>query len=191
MLQCGRILAWHLWTDPLLYSAREVLSAPAHLDFGVMLEQVRIQLFVVLPVSVSFTSSRSELRYLITAAYSICDLPVTQGTGSANLARWYYDAQTRSCKRFTYNGLKGNQNNFLTKGTCQASKCPCKGTKSNRNHRGSCEYCASVWQNPCQAPLDRSAAVLCTSGRFSTCPAGYWCHVGGTSDTTICCPGSS
>jgi hypothetical protein len=43
-----------------------------------------------------------------------CQLPMSTGEGFARLERFYYDPASKSCKSFTYKGLKGNQNNFLT-----------------------------------------------------------------------------
>lgn len=46
-----------------------------------------------------------------------------------------------------------------------------------------------MWTNPCTQPIRRSEAVAC-SPTAKVCPVGSWCHVGGTADTTVCCPGS-
>lgn len=43
------------------------------------------------------------------------------GAPAPPTARWYYDQAEMQCKQFTYNGRKGNQNNFLTKEDCEAT----------------------------------------------------------------------
>lgn len=43
-----------------------------------------------------------------------CNLPVIIGEGDEKLERYYYDAVTGICRVFTYHGMKGNQNNFLS-----------------------------------------------------------------------------
>ena len=48
-----------------------------------------------------------------------CLQPQQQGQGNANLRRWSYDANQRTCVPFVYRGLKGTQNNFLTKEDCE------------------------------------------------------------------------
>lgn len=54
-----------------------------------------------------------------------CSVPLAPGIGNDNLQRFYYNSGTRQCVEFTYNGLNGNQNNFLTIQECEAS-CPGK-----------------------------------------------------------------
>uniref|UniRef100_A0A914V4D2 BPTI/Kunitz inhibitor domain-containing protein n=1 Tax=Plectus sambesii TaxID=2011161 RepID=A0A914V4D2_9BILA len=102
-----------------------------------------------------------------------CLLPLATGTGATTLGRWYFDTNLRRCTRFTYTGLGGNQNNFLTMQECQL-RCP-------------------EFQNPCstgdpaQAP---SGGILFCNANLQTCPASYWCHIGSNSDNTVCCPGA-
>uniref|UniRef100_A0A914R1M5 BPTI/Kunitz inhibitor domain-containing protein n=1 Tax=Parascaris equorum TaxID=6256 RepID=A0A914R1M5_PAREQ len=43
------------------------------------------------------------------------------GSQAPAATRWYYDQQTMSCRTFQYNGLKGNQNNFLTQADCEST----------------------------------------------------------------------
>lgn len=47
-----------------------------------------------------------------------CAQPMRAGEGTATLRRWFYNPLSRSCASFTYRGLKGNQNNFLTQQDC-------------------------------------------------------------------------
>lgn len=46
--------------------------------------------------------------------------------------------------------------------------------------------------NPCAegTPLTDQAGerVLCSSGRLTDCPSNYYCHIGSSSSTTLCCP---
>lgn len=50
---------------------------------------------------------------------AICKLPLAFGSGDANLKRWYFDQNTQNCIPFSYGGMHGNQNNFLTQQQCQ------------------------------------------------------------------------
>ncbi|KAK6036421.1 Kunitz/Bovine pancreatic trypsin inhibitor domain protein [Cooperia oncophora] len=73
---------------------------------------------------------------------------------------------------FSYCGMKGTQNNFLS--------------------RQDCERTCYVLDNPCalgppQMGLD-NRPVTCSIG-MNTCGAGYWCHFGANQQTTVCCPG--
>lgn len=52
-----------------------------------------------------------------------CSVPLAPGTGAANLTRWYYNPDSRQCVNFVYNGIGGNQNNFVTRTECE-SICP-------------------------------------------------------------------
>ncbi|PAV82281.1 hypothetical protein WR25_03177 isoform B [Diploscapter pachys] len=109
------------------------------------------------------------------AAQDSCVLPLNAGEGAANLTRWYVDPNDRSCNRqcksFTYNGAKGNQNNFLTKALCE-QKC----------------------KRECKIPCGNGSSMLYTSTNeprlcspTSPCPSAFWCHVGLTPETTVCC----
>lgn len=50
-----------------------------------------------------------------------CEQPVSGGNGTGSLRRWYYNPRKGTCEIFTYNGLHGNANNFLTKEDCESS----------------------------------------------------------------------
>ncbi|KAF1747273.1 hypothetical protein GCK72_023735 [Caenorhabditis remanei] len=103
-----------------------------------------------------------------------CSLPMFSGEGTGNLTRWYADPADKSCSRqcksFTYNGSKGNQNNFLTKQQCE-SKCK----RECKNPCGS----GTMLMTPTNEPR------ICSPS--SPCPSSHWCHVGITPDTTVCC----
>ncbi|VDM51707.1 unnamed protein product [Angiostrongylus costaricensis] len=85
--------------------------------------------------------------------------------------RYYYDEESRRCREFAYKGSKGNANNFLSIEDCE-QMCP-------------------VTPNPCRIgePLlnSRNEPIIC--GGEDSCINGYWCHVGGSPETTNCCPG--
>ncbi|CAG9538154.1 unnamed protein product [Cercopithifilaria johnstoni] len=108
---------------------------------------------------------------------SPCELPVSQGEGNETIARWFADRNDRSCtsqcKMFIYKGLKGNQNNFLTKEDCE-------------------EQCKQNCEDPCGTGImlltSRDMPFFCSSTNI--CPRNYWCHIGAHTDTTVCCPES-
>jgi hypothetical protein len=54
----------------------------------------------------------------------VCTLPVQRGQGVANLQRWFYNIMTRTCDLFTYGGVLGGQNMFLSRADCEAVGCP-------------------------------------------------------------------
>ena len=57
------------------------------------------------------------------ASDDACSQPRQTGTGEFSLPRFYYDPAQRACLPFTYNGLQGNMNNFLTQEDCTTT-CP-------------------------------------------------------------------
>lgn len=69
-----------------------------------------------------------------------CDLPLNRGTGGQSLPRWYYNQLTGSCESFNYCGLKGNQNNFLTKEACEGMCAPNPCAEGNILIRLSWQY---------------------------------------------------
>lgn len=102
-----------------------------------------------------------------------CFGPLSIGNGLSKLSRWYFNHHTRQCLQFTYTGVNGNANNYLTEEDCSNS-CP-------------------VVINPCPG-IDRiypkafADSLKCSSDTSFLCPIGYWCHLGSTPETTICCP---
>ncbi|KAJ1352069.1 hypothetical protein KIN20_008258 [Parelaphostrongylus tenuis] len=101
-----------------------------------------------------------------------CSEVLVIGEGDASLTRYYYDEETRTCRKFTYKGSKGNANNFLSVKDCE-QMCP-------------------VIVNPCRIgePLLNSLKEPIICGGEESCVSGYWCHVGGSPETTNCCPGT-
>ncbi|XP_058039425.1 tissue factor pathway inhibitor 2 [Ahaetulla prasina] len=51
-------------------------------------------------------------------APSFCYSPIEEGSCSASVSRFYYNARTKTCERFTYSGCGGNNNNFTTEKSC-------------------------------------------------------------------------
>uniref|UniRef100_A0AAF5PS51 BPTI/Kunitz inhibitor domain-containing protein n=2 Tax=Wuchereria bancrofti TaxID=6293 RepID=A0AAF5PS51_WUCBA len=104
-----------------------------------------------------------------------CEQELEIGSGDSLLVRFYYDSSTRTCQQFQYSGLGGNENNFLTLRDCEA-RCP-------------------VLPNPCglgQPQIDEHQnPVMCSATDASVCNMGYFCHIGDTEETTVCCPGKS
>uniref|UniRef100_A0A8R1EKP4 BPTI/Kunitz inhibitor domain-containing protein n=2 Tax=Caenorhabditis japonica TaxID=281687 RepID=A0A8R1EKP4_CAEJA len=101
-----------------------------------------------------------------------CTLPLSRGSGNQFMDRFYYNQQTGSCQQFTYSGLHGNQNNFMTQQACE-------------------EQCGP---NPCFegrpfVGADGRTQTCSASANFNTCPLNHWCHIGSDLSTTVCCPG--
>uniref|UniRef100_A0A1I7V371 Kunitz/Bovine pancreatic trypsin inhibitor domain protein n=1 Tax=Caenorhabditis tropicalis TaxID=1561998 RepID=A0A1I7V371_9PELO len=108
------------------------------------------------------------------ASTNVCNLPMSTGEGNARLDRFYYDQQTKTCRPFVYNGLKGNQNNFISLRACQLSCQPL--------------------DNPCIGQPATTAAgqvLFCSISNKDSCPVNFWCHIGATPETTVCCPGAT
>ncbi|KAG0721120.1 Amyloid-like protein 2 [Chionoecetes opilio] len=61
-------------------------------------------------------------------AVSRCLQPSKTGICRANMPRWFYDAAATACRRFTYGGCQGNDNNFPSEDHCRAV-CPGEGEK--------------------------------------------------------------
>lgn len=50
-----------------------------------------------------------------------CLLPKDIGPCDADIERYYYDTETKSCKEFRYGGCQGNKNNFIILDACKSS----------------------------------------------------------------------
>ncbi|KJH42887.1 Kunitz/Bovine pancreatic trypsin inhibitor domain protein [Dictyocaulus viviparus] len=108
------------------------------------------------------------------ASMDPCSLPLETGEGNHELPRWYADSEEKSCSRqckpFKYKGFKGNQNNFLTKAACER-KCQLK--------------CKSPCGSGQMLMTEENEPHQCSP--TSPCPQSHWCHVGITSEKTVCC----
>ena len=118
------------------------------------------------------------------AAADPCSLPSkVQGSGELKLTRWSFDSSAKQCVPFEYSGVKGNQNNFLTRETCEAA-CPSK------IYNSSCiEYeLFLAFENPCMSGdpyMVGGRPQICK--RETPCPANYYCHIG-ANEVKYCCP---
>uniref|UniRef100_A0A915Q219 BPTI/Kunitz inhibitor domain-containing protein n=1 Tax=Setaria digitata TaxID=48799 RepID=A0A915Q219_9BILA len=102
----------------------------------------------------------------------ICKLPLSIGSGNANLKRWYFNQKIHNCIPFSYGGMYGNQNNFLTQQQCQ-QVCP-----------GFINPCASG-----KPEMDKNGHVIMCSTSINSCSSTSWCHIGALPQTTLCCEG--
>ncbi|KRY88769.1 Papilin [Trichinella pseudospiralis] len=117
------------------------------------------------------------------SATNPCELPVEQGSGQASLLRYGYIQETQTCRSFLYSGLHGNENNFMTLQECE-QRCP--------GNDKLYIYMKLFFRNPCingnPARDEQDNIVLCSVADMDDCPEGYWCHVGGDEQSTLCCP---
>uniref|UniRef100_A0A1I8EYP9 BPTI/Kunitz inhibitor domain-containing protein n=2 Tax=Wuchereria bancrofti TaxID=6293 RepID=A0A1I8EYP9_WUCBA len=99
-----------------------------------------------------------------------CEQVLSIGYGGEEIPRWFYDANYKKCLEFTYGGLGGNENNFLSRKSCEES---CRGQK---------DYC------PHGDPLmEASGKALAKCGVDDACPRGFICNVIDGKNTTACC----
>ncbi|CAD5223251.1 unnamed protein product [Bursaphelenchus okinawaensis] len=98
-----------------------------------------------------------------------CNQPINNGIGNANLQRWYFNSMAQQCQPMQYRGLQGNENNFLTQNACQVQ----------------CQV------NPCRVGIPfrgpSGGLAYCSANDASECPTGYYCHIGGSPATSVCC----
>ncbi|KAI6217322.1 hypothetical protein M3Y99_01775400 [Aphelenchoides fujianensis] len=88
--------------------------------------------------------------------------------------RWMFDVNTQSCLNFTFNGRKGNPNNFLSEEDCLEK---CKGL-----------LIEAIAVNPCKLPVPLPLQQCVPGpGQCGNNPQLY-CHVGAVPQTTVCCP---
>ncbi len=48
-----------------------------------------------------------------------CSLPPETGPCEALIQRYFHNATSRKCERFTYGGCEGNSNNFIARYSCE------------------------------------------------------------------------
>ena len=51
----------------------------------------------------------------------VCVLSLDAGEGIEIVEKFYYDKSSDTCRRFTYKGTKGNDNNFQSKDRCEVT----------------------------------------------------------------------
>lgn len=56
---------------------------------------------------------------LLLSSPELCLLPKVVGKCRAAFPRWWYNATSRACQRFTYGGCGANLNNFLVEDDCR------------------------------------------------------------------------
>ncbi|KAL6744401.1 hypothetical protein Aduo_017340 [Ancylostoma duodenale] len=88
---------------------------------------------------------------------SICSLPLMVGSCTAPVTRFYYDASSGTCQRFTYSGCGGNANNFQSLASCQAT-CGSSG----------------ITGTP-QCPADANAGLNCLFAHADACNTSTDC----------------
>ena len=73
------------------------------------------------------TSYRAEMTIIITddsplipadSKPAFCLEHKVTGHGKSSWPRYFYNAKTGHCEQFTYGGLGGNKNNFITEEEC-------------------------------------------------------------------------
>ncbi|VBB31005.1 unnamed protein product, partial [Acanthocheilonema viteae] len=125
-----------------------------------------------------------------------CEQELDIGNGDAILVRFYYDSTTRTCQQFQYSGFGGNENNFLTLRDCEA-RCPvlpnpCGLGRPQTDELQNPVMCSAADTRPVTFQELSSYIILITNNNFcSVCKTGYFCHIGETEETTVCCPGKS
>ncbi|CAJ0593741.1 unnamed protein product [Cylicocyclus nassatus] len=112
----------------------------------------------------------------------VCSQPRDVGVrcSSTRITRWYFNADTKTCQTFEYNGCEGNRNNFASQKSCQ-------------------NYCLSEACPPGTVVAkdgDGSRLVQCSNpggnGRVSGgCPEGYTCYSSPLLDQNVCCGAST
>uniref|UniRef100_A0A452IFK0 BPTI/Kunitz inhibitor domain-containing protein n=1 Tax=Gopherus agassizii TaxID=38772 RepID=A0A452IFK0_9SAUR len=81
-----------------------------------------------------------------------CLLPKVVGRCRASFPRWWYNATSRTCQRFTYGGCGANLNNFLVEDECRVT---CAVATDGENSNEIPQASQSVVQSadePCTAP---------------------------------------
>lgn len=112
----------------------------------------------------------------------VCSQPRDVGVrcSSTRISRWYFNADSKTCQTFEYNGCEGNRNNFASQKSCQ-------------------NYCLSEACPPGTVVAkdgDGSRLVQCSNpggnGRVSGgCPDGYTCYSSPLLDQNVCCGAST
>ncbi|VDO77605.1 unnamed protein product [Heligmosomoides polygyrus] len=135
-----------------------------------------------------------------------CEMRRDTGEGNELVARWYYDRNAKQCRRFLYKGIRGNLNNFVTKtqcmDACESSEFTQKEVRRLRRESGTTANRSTVvtqsssidLTNPCRfgepAKHKNQTRMLCGPNDTFSCPSNYYCHLGETPETAVCCESS-
>ncbi|XP_074872078.1 kunitz-type protease inhibitor 2 [Carettochelys insculpta] len=109
----------------------------------------------------------------------LCLLPKVVGRCRAAFPRWWYNATSQACQRFTFGGCEANLNNFLAEDECRrtcapAADRPAWPSQPASNLLGYEEYCAAPQViGPCRAAFPRwyydPAAGTCKQFIYGGC----------------------
>ncbi|XP_073497552.1 kunitz-type protease inhibitor 2 [Phyllobates terribilis] len=121
----------------------------------------------------------SEAMVSDTTVPEYCSGPGVTGNCRAAFPRWYYDAESKSCRAFIYGGCGGSTNNHMSEQDCMA-KCPANAPKPepakvHAPEKGDFkEYCAApAYTGPCRAAFKRwyydSSTGTCQTFVFGGC----------------------
>ena len=64
---------------------------------------------------------RISYKIDIDSEVDVCSLPVMTGTCNQEIEKWYFDTNSRTCKRFKFSGCNGNHNNFHSREQCESN----------------------------------------------------------------------
>ncbi|KAL1484719.1 hypothetical protein MTO96_032414 [Rhipicephalus appendiculatus] len=70
--------------------------------------------------------SRTRDEHIINFTGPVCERPPFRGPCEYAIRRFYFDAESKSCRKFIYSGCRSNLNNFQTKNACIAACAPPK-----------------------------------------------------------------
>ncbi|OPL20549.1 hypothetical protein AM593_00866, partial [Mytilus galloprovincialis] len=80
-----------------------------------MLQYIVYYILLVVVLQIHYIEGRSEPR----PVRDPCYLPKKTGFCRAAFRRYFYNADTGNCERFTYGECRGNENNFKTIRECR------------------------------------------------------------------------
>lgn len=118
----SEIRRWTRWADP----STVVQRNDAQWIIGVTWAQINVRQCVAPQVLQIFSKKMKKKTKIFIKFFLVgdpCKQPKLSGDGTFTLPRFAYDSLRHDCVPFTYRGLKGNQNNFLTLADC-AQICP-------------------------------------------------------------------
>lgn len=81
-------------------------------------DEVATTVDLVLPTDVALMTEESSTDIISTVSVDSCFLPPNSGPCTAELVRYFYDANLERCRQFIYGGCEGNGNVFFTEEDC-------------------------------------------------------------------------